>query len=536
MSIEKGPVSKLSTYPSLELLSLIYLLLPHLLFCLGWLRLYVGLPMTLLWIWGSWCMFGKTQDGLPWHNKLPSSRILSSVLILSLLLSICSGIGGLSYQREDYQKHNLIYHDLLHQSWPVVDEDCNEEPYFLSYYLGYYLVAAGLASIVNPAGLEVCSFLWGWLGIALALLWICRLLPARPILAMGLFICFGGLDVIENLFRAWDVGFFGTALPYPMALTVDCQLPEQWGLGHNYPGHMSQLGWAPQHAISGWLAAAWCMHEILNRQCLKHVGFILALTLFWSPFIFLGLAGLVGIAVIKAGIRPAISWHNLLPPLLWVGIMAAYYGAHPPLAYNGFVWEYAAKPGWGVSLLYFGLGEFGIFGLLLLLLNKQNGGSKEDRFWMWAVLGLLTVILFYRIGRYNDVSLRVSGPPVLWMCILIGRSLTAIPRTSTLRLVLLVCLGIGSLVPLQEIVKNLAYPVVQMAPSLVEAIPPSLPGYVFIRHTLLREGASYSSLTATNSIRDIEAPCEAGVHLPEDALFWQYVGKLDAWYYRVLSR
>lgn len=535
MPVDKRLHADHISVPSLELFTLSYLLLPHFLFCLAWLKAWVGISMAIIFVWGGWSMFNE-PNSMPTRASLPGNKLLLWILLLSLGLSISSGIGGLSYQREDYQKHNLIYHDLVHKDWPVQDEDCNDQPYFLSYYLGYYLAPAGLASLIYPAGLEIFSFLWGWLGIGLTLLWVCRLLPSRPVWAMGLFICFGGLDVVENLFRLWDVSFFGTPLPYPMALTVDCQLPEHWGLGHNYPGHMSQLGWAPQHAISGWLASAWCLHEIWDQKRYRFLGFILCLTLFWSPFIFLGLAALIGIAVIKAGIRPAISWVNLLPPLLWVGIMAAYYGAHPPLAYNGFVWEYAAKPGWGVSLFYFALGEFGIYGLLLFFLYQRQEKLTLDRFWLFAILALLTAILFYRIGRYNDVSLRVSGPPVFWLCILIGRALASVPRTSKLRLGLLICLGIGSIVPVQEIVKNMLYPVARVAPSIVEAIPPSVPGHVFIRHTLLREGASYSSLTQAHSIRDIEAPCKEGLFLTEDALFWQYVGKLDAWYYRRLSR
>ena len=507
-----------------ELLTLSYLLLPHLQFCFGWLQPMLAWPIALIISGGAVQMFLGTRKFAPLSTIL-SPKLLAWIVFLSLLLTMSSGIGGLSYQREDYVKHNLLYHDLIQEDWPVEGEDCNGQSYFLSYYLAYYLPSAGLASLIQTDWIEGFSFLWGWLGIGVTLLWVRRLLPARPIWAMGLFLCFGGLDVVENILREWDVIWFDTPLPYPMAWTVDCQLPEQWGLGHNYPGHMSQLGWAPQHAISGWLASAWCLHEILDRKQVAHVGFILMLTLFWSPFIFLGLFALVGIAVLKAGIRPALSWHNILPPLLWVGLMAAYYGAHPPLAYNGFVWEYASKPGWGWSLCYFGLGEFGLYAVLLYLIDREFGFLGRDRDWIWIVTGLLLVILFYRIGRYNDVSLRVSGPPVFWMFILIGRAVFSIKKDALLRLILLFFLLIASMVPLQEILKNSLYPLAQWKPELIEMIPQSLPGHMFVRHTLLRRGARYSDLTPQSSIRDIEAPCQKGVPLANDALFWQYVGK-----------
>jgi hypothetical protein len=54
-----------------------------------------------------------------------------------LTLIALSGIGGFGYQHYDWDKHNAVLSDLVHESWPVGYTDYGH-PVALVYYIAYY--------------------------------------------------------------------------------------------------------------------------------------------------------------------------------------------------------------------------------------------------------------------------------------------------------------------------------------------------------------------------------------------------------------
>ena len=106
--------------------SILYLALPYVIFCMGWLRwpwalLGIGL-LTMAFIESTRLAFrhsrstGYSPDFSPrftWRHVI--ILLLTSTTWLSL-----SGAGGIGYQRGDWMKHESVLKDLIEHTWPVI--------------------------------------------------------------------------------------------------------------------------------------------------------------------------------------------------------------------------------------------------------------------------------------------------------------------------------------------------------------------------------------------------------------------------------
>jgi len=122
--------------------TLAYLALPLALFLVGFLKLRLGVPLTLglaaacRAVWRNW-------HACPPNPILRASRISQrqslAVLLLLLALLCTTGAGGAGPQTWDWAKHNAIFKDLIDQTWPV---RCSiqGDPVNLVYYLHASLV------------------------------------------------------------------------------------------------------------------------------------------------------------------------------------------------------------------------------------------------------------------------------------------------------------------------------------------------------------------------------------------------------------
>ncbi len=139
-------------------------------------------------------------------------------------------------------------------------------------------------------------------------------------------------------------------------------------------------------------------------------GVLLAASLFWSPFVTLGLLPLVGVLLVRNGLRPFLRWPNLFlaPPL--TGLLGAYLASGTADSIpRGWLWE---RYEWGLlarELPLFYLIEFMILAGLLWLLRPQ---LRREPFFLISVITLL-LVPWYQFGVYNDFSSRASLPTLV---------------------------------------------------------------------------------------------------------------------------
>jgi hypothetical protein len=263
--------------------------------------------------------------------------------------------------------------------------------------------------------LEKLVYAWTALGTVIFLL----LLPlpgrvgGRLLAALGIVVFFSGMDILGILILhgQWPI--------FPLRL--------EWWTRFSYPSFSGQLLWAPNHALALWMSAA------LFYRHWKHADFVPYLCLLLpvlplvtpfalpaiTPFLLLlavdrvrsgegfgrlpTLAIAVGLLVGGLFLRlltldiDAIPMRNVLQE----GISQAQDGGHELLS----------------SYLVFVLMEFGVLSLVLVPLLRHSIGIAA------LSIAVLLALPFAFYGPSNDLLLRVSTPPLVFLCILCLRVL-----------------------------------------------------------------------------------------------------------------
>lgn len=135
--------------------AVLYLLLPNVLFLLGWVEPVVSIPLCLLLVFAVWRVLKNLS--IPQIRFEKKDLIFVFLLVLGCLFAVESlGINGHAQQSGDFIVRNAIYDSLVRESWPLYSE---RGEYFV-YYHAYWLPPALLAKWLGAA--FSTFLLWGW--------------------------------------------------------------------------------------------------------------------------------------------------------------------------------------------------------------------------------------------------------------------------------------------------------------------------------------------------------------------------------------
>jgi hypothetical protein len=252
----------------LTLASLGFLYVPVFLFLQFWIIPIIAIPLSVLIAFGIRQFVRQSASADELSN--PFSR--NEWLILAsgaLFWTWISGIGAFVPQYGDYDKHNLVFHDLITRPWPTEYVNARFDNPFLCYYLAYYLPTAVAAKLFNLSfqSAEWVSFTWGWLGVLLAFCWAARLSKKfRVWIAVGLPFL-SGVEIAIRLFWSLYVDFKWN-VPTWFAAVFSNRIPgytryetprfafsnHNWAQSIDPAPLVMQLQAVPQHTLGGWIA------------------------------------------------------------------------------------------------------------------------------------------------------------------------------------------------------------------------------------------------------------------------------------------
>ena len=176
----------------------LYLILPFIIFCMGWLRLTIALPLVTIILWAVWQILKQAPADQP---SIHFSRSTFYLLLAAGIWVFLSGVGGYAFQNWDHHWRNAVLHDLISYDWPVVYSAPDKGPInVLVYYLGYWLPAALAGKLLGWKFANFILFLWTWLGVVLTVLHLNLKLKTSLFKTILLFIFFSGMDVLGTLF------------------------------------------------------------------------------------------------------------------------------------------------------------------------------------------------------------------------------------------------------------------------------------------------------------------------------------------------
>ncbi|MCI4671574.1 MAG: hypothetical protein MRZ79_25755 [Bacteroidia bacterium] len=430
-----------------ETLAAVYLALPWIIFFATWLRPIFAI-LGLASIVTAFILFkhsSKPEIFTPTINKKQFG--LAILILLGLVL-----FSGISYhfpQAMDYVKHHEVWQDLLVKTWPVHYE-VNGEPFFMDYYVAYYLPPTWLAKLFHIP-YKIPSIIWAVVGLSLALYGFARIFGKRPILGLLMFFLISGQDLLW----IWSIDVLhwfrtGEYVPLPWGEIIVEPLAY---LSFIYKGTFDHLLWAPQHALGGWLASLLVFRRLKLEMGNWSSAFPLILSFFWSPFVTVGLMPFVAWDFLS---NLGFTWKKLL----FVGaggvfglIMLLYYEAHEAPGYTGVVWELSTRSDWFLFYLIFLLFELGAFAALVLGSWKiKKPREFQKRMFLFALLSLI-LIPFFHIGRANDFVMRVSIPGLIIFYSTAINAFFSSWKNRLLRLCFGLSLGLGMILPFVEVYK-----------------------------------------------------------------------------------
>jgi len=197
--------SKKLTIPSkwIGRISFLYLLIPFLIFCLGFLKTYISLCIIVIFLWliiKSWSR--ATQERLSF--SLTRSTMVYTILVVFVWVAL-SGIGGFAFQNTDFHIRNAIFRDLINYHWPVkyfTNPTDSSISYSLTYYIGFWLPAALVGKIAGWTAANIALYFWSVLGIILTIFLLAskiKLSPIENILGGGIILGISLLYFLPNV-------------------------------------------------------------------------------------------------------------------------------------------------------------------------------------------------------------------------------------------------------------------------------------------------------------------------------------------------
>ena len=413
--------------PVVHRFAIIYLMLPVLIWLVGWHQWWLGVSAAVLMALGLWQALRPARASLKWQvfsGALRSALRPTTVVLLLIALAwvMVTAAGGVfDVHNLDWYTHRSIFLHLSRGDWPTEPSPNLRAylgaPLLLRHYLGYFLVPGLIGNWIEPAALNWAVPLWTWCGVALAMFMFTRGHRGwMAFAAAAIFIFFGGMDIVRILlFDGW--GWIN--------LNIDIQgwpLIElgrhhiewaggRWGIPIQYSSHTIGLVWTPKHFLPGALFTLLLFQLRRQPRYLAVSGVLWAASLFWSVFVAIGLLPFVAVLLLQNGIRPFLRWQNLVLALPLAGLLTVYLSSGTGDIEGSWIWDLDGS-GWLVAvkvLLTVYVFEFLHLAVLLLLLRPT---LRWDPFFV-ACLATLLFMPLYSFGDNNDWVMRGVMPALV---------------------------------------------------------------------------------------------------------------------------
>ena len=422
----KTSISITIPYPWLFASVILYLTVPLFMFFLGYLKLQVSIPLTLIFAGivlycVSDCMNGPDGNknwGSDKDLKIPLSYLIGFA-VTALAVSFVSGAGEYIYTLQDHEYRRAILRDLINYDWPVIynyNTQTNPEVIKIfgmasgqrafSYYFIYWMPAA-LAG--KAFGFNVGNFvlyLWNSIGIFLCLLSTSAVIKKVTAWVPFIFVFFSGLDIIPNLV-------------YELTHYSDWRWFEGFVTSMSYVSNFRELASVFNQMVPCFLVVA----ILLMSNNTRSMGLTAGILFCYSPWAVFGILPMVAAFLFGKNLRASkisktlyntFSPANIASAVLILTIFGSYYMTNSgAVGYKGFAWEYFSNPGWFIlAYIVFILIEVIPFALILYKREKNNPVFI-------AALATLLILPFYRVSEMNDFTMRGSMPALFFFCILL---------------------------------------------------------------------------------------------------------------------
>lgn len=414
-------------YPWIFASALLFLTVPLFMFFMGYLRLSVGIPLTLIFAGivlfsVSDCLNDPNGRKLSRYDndlKIPLSY-LAGFAVTALALSFVSGTGEYIFTIQDHEYRRAILRDLVNYDWPVIyNYSTQTNPDVINffglasgqraftYYFIYWMPSALAGKMFGFEFANVVLLIWNALGIFLSFLTASVALKRCTAAVPFMFVFFSGLDIIPNAVNL--------IAPYK-----DWFWLEGWVPCMAYISNFRELASVFNQMIPCFLIVSLLLISHNSRSFGLTAGILFA----YSPWAVFGILPIVVAMVFSEKLRAnritktltnTFSPVNIASALLLLVIFGSYYMSNSnAVSERAFAWEYFESiPAFIFAYLAFIAVE--VLPFVILLYKREK---KSPVF--WAATATLLLIPCYQITTMNDFNMRGSMPALFMFCILLS--------------------------------------------------------------------------------------------------------------------
>jgi hypothetical protein len=390
----------------LQKTTLVYILLPYVLFCFTWLKLIFAIPLGGLAIWIIYKSFSEIKNDESIADLIRSQKkTLLYIFLIICVFMFFSGIGSYTFQNYDHLYRNAIFRDLVQKPWPVMYEIkgfgthiFEGKTTMMTYYMGFFLPAAFIGKYLGFEAGKAALLLWSILGVFLVFMHVSRYLKRFTYKSLALFLGWGTLFFIGALYK------------YPLSEILQ---EKSWlwaGMILYSDSNIGMIYYTFNQGIMSWLILMLLMQDLVPRQII----FWYSLCFFLSPFAFVGMAPFVLYSVFKdyskARFFNYFSIENIAGALSVIGLTYLYLSNNQA---GQFFQVLHHRP---KILFVFLLLSWGFVAILLFPKYKKNG-------LYWLIIAVLLPLPFFQQGYGIDFPGRLSIPALSVLMLLVGKNI-----------------------------------------------------------------------------------------------------------------
>ena len=414
-------------YPWLFASVVLFLTIPLFMFFLGYLRLAVGIPLTLIFAGivlfsVSDCMNDPNGSKLLREShdlKIPVTYLVGFA-VTALVLSFVSGTGEYIFTLQDHAFRRAILRDLINYDWPVIynySTQTNPEVQAIfglasgnrafTYYFIYWMPAALVGKVLGFEAGNFALLIWNAIGIFLCFLTASAAIKRCTAAVPFMFVFFSGLDILPNVV-------------YLFTQYEDWRWIEGWLPSMSYVSNFRELASVYNQMIPCFLIIALLMISQNTRSMGLTAGILFA----YSPWAVFGILPMVLAYVCGKDLRAnklsktlmnVFSPVNIASALLLLVIFGSYYMSNSgAVSTRTFSWVYYRNVVVYI-LAYIAFLAVEVLPFVILVYKKQRSNPV-----FWAAIATLAVIPVYKITDMNDFNMRGSMPALFFFCILVS--------------------------------------------------------------------------------------------------------------------
>jgi hypothetical protein len=424
-----------------------YVALPVGLFLVGWLKLWIGIPLAILLLLGVVHLSAGRKDDS--EIVFSNGFLVAGLALVVVAWVFMSGQGGYFCQNYDHHWRNAVFHDLIDYSWPVVYPKTHTA---LVYYLAYWLPAAVVGKLFGWEAANAALFLWTALGIGLCTLLLIDKLKGRSAVEfffiLALFVFWSGPDLVGMWIRHFRTG--GDVYDHL----------EWWTDWYQFSSNTTLLFFVYNQAIVPWITILLLLDEFDPGN----VALLCGLTFPFAPMPFIGMLPF-GFYQVFAGWKDARKrkavgqWMSRVfsyggaAAIGIAAVFALYFSSNSSCGGQNGVWFWSGVPfsRTVIDYLLFLALEFAALALPLCAYARKNPHY-------YVVCLTLPLIPLFRVGVGSDYCMRGSIPALFVLMTLAGGFLLSVFREkqwrNPLAWTLIVCLLFGAATPVVEMARG----------------------------------------------------------------------------------